>query len=79
MGHGLYGDMVSAARYFDQAVPLFRSLAERRGLASSLISRAVWRSPLFTDREPWNSVSRASGRGFTSAVPLRLALNWAGR
>jgi predicted ATPase/DNA-binding CsgD family transcriptional regulator len=49
MGSGLYGDAIGAVRYFDRAVPLFRSLAERRGLASSLIGRAVWQSPWFTE------------------------------
>jgi len=49
MGSGLYGDMPGAVRYLDRAVPLFRSLDLRRGLASSLIARAVWRSPWFTE------------------------------
>jgi len=45
MAHGIYGDAINAVKHYGQAVEMFRTLGDHRGLMFSLSGRAIFASP----------------------------------
>lgn len=77
MANGTAGDVVRGVQHYDDAIDLFRTLGETQVLSSSLASRAVYASPVFTETTPGARGTMAEGaRDTAEALALARKIGW---
>jgi len=77
MANGIAGDVVRAVGHYGDAIDLFRALGNTQVLSSSLASRAVYASPVFTETTPGAEGTLEEGaRDTAEALALARKIGW---
>lgn len=77
MANGIAGDVVRGVRHYGDAIALFRTLGNTEILSSSLASRALYASPVFTETTPGARGTREEGaRDTAEALALARKIGW---